>query len=140
MREIRVPKAAHPNSLHVQYTRTLISIPLPDGLPAEEEIYDEIEGYIDVLLGRSPSPLSSPYLALAEVAAGYYARALELDILIHKGEDTGAIHKGSQYYKIRTGVLRSFIELSKRLYDLGSRRLSQEDLLSRQRRDAGEGF
>lgn len=85
-------------------------------------------------------PISSPYLTLAEVAAAYYARGLELDILIHKGEDTGAIKRGSQYYKIRTGVLRSFIEMSKKLVDLGSRRLTQEDLLTRQRRDAGEGL
>lgn len=140
MREIRVPKVAHPGSKHVQFTRALINIPLPVGLPTEDGIYDEIEGYTDVLLGRVEPPLESPYLALAEVAAGYYSRALELEMLIRRGEDEGSIRRGSHYYKIRTGVLRSFIEMSKRLYDLGSRRLSQEDLLSRQRRDAGEGF
>ena len=108
------------------------------GLPPEDDIYDELKGYTDVLLGREPSPVNSPYLALAEVATAYYARAQELDMLIHQGEDEGIIKKGSQYYRIRTGVLRAFIEQSKRMADLGSRRLTQEDILSRARRDSGE--
>lgn len=108
------------------------------GLPTPEAIYDELHDYCDVLLGRAPVPLNSPYLSLAEIAAAYFARGMELDMLLHEGEANGTITRGSKYYRIRTGSLRSFIEMTKRLYDLGSRRLSQEELLSKQRRDAGE--
>ena len=59
-------------------------------------------------------------------------------MLIHLGEHNGSIPRGHLYYKFRTGPLNSFIEMSKRLYDLGSRRLSQEDLIARQRIDIGE--
>jgi hypothetical protein len=116
----------------------VIGVPLPEGLPEPDEIYEELHYYCDVLLGRKSAPITSPYLGLAEVAGAYYARALEMDMLIHQGEAEGAIARGSKYYRLRTGSLRSFIEMAKRLCELGSRRLSQEDLLYRQRRDAGE--
>jgi hypothetical protein len=93
-----------------------------------------------VLLGRVPSPVYSPYLELAEVATAYYARAQELDMLIHQLEDRKEILRGTQYYRIRTGVLRAFIDMTKRMSELGSRRLTQEDLLTRQRRDLGEAL
>jgi hypothetical protein len=41
--------------------------------------------------------------------------------------------RGSPLYKFRTGELRSFIELSKKCAELGSRRLTQEQLLQQQR-------
>ena len=81
-------------------------------------------------------PVDSPYLSLMEVATAYYSRAQELDALIHQGEAEGSIKKASDYYKFRVGYLRSFIEAAKRHCDLGSRRLTQEDLISRQRYDA----
>lgn len=99
---------------------------------------EELLGYTDVLLGREEPPLNSPYLTLAEVAAAYYARAREIEMLIYIGEQDGSIPRGSTFYKLRTGLLNSFIEMSKRLYDLGSRRLTQEDLITRQRIDIGE--
>lgn len=113
-------------------------MPLVVGLPDEDSIYEELQGYTDILLGREEPPVDSPYLQLAEIATAYYARGLELDMLIHQGEDEGVIKRGSQYYRIRTGVLRSFIDMTKRMADLGSRRLTQETLISQQRRDAGE--
>jgi hypothetical protein len=75
----------------------------------------------------------SPYLGLAEAATVYYCRAQEIDALIHAGEREGVIMRGSALYKFRTGELRSFIELSKRAAELGSRRLTQEQLLHDQR-------
>jgi len=108
---------------------------LPQGLPEPEEIYTELGEYTAILLGRMDSPLFSPYLDLMEVATAYYARAMELTMLIHHQERE---HHSREYTAIRTGVLRDFSEMAKRLADLGSRRLSQEDLLSRQRRDVGE--
>lgn len=99
---------------------------------------DEITEYCHVLLGRVVPPVQSPYLQLAEIAAAYHARGRELEMLIYLGEQNGSIVRGDRYYKFRTGPLNSFLEMSKRLYDLGSRRLSQEQLISQQRIDIGE--
>lgn len=82
--------------------------------------------------------MDSPYLSMAEVAAAYHGRAREIEMLIHIGEDNRQIRRGDPYYKFRTGTLRSFIELARKSYDLGSRRLSQEDLITRQRLEGGE--
>lgn len=123
----------------VQFSQRLIAVPLPPGLPLEEdEVFDELQHYTDVLLGREDPPVESPYLGLAEVATAYYARACEIDMLIRRGEHEGSIRRGSSYYKIRTGVLRTFIDMSKKMSDLGSRRLTQEQLITQQRIDSGE--
>lgn len=132
----RSREAAHIS--HVQFGQRLISIPLPEGLPTYDEIIEELTEYSNILLGRMDSPIESPYLSLMEVAGAYYARAREIEMLIYDGENSKAIIRGSQYYKLRTGRLNSFIEMSKRLFDLGSRRLSQETLISQQRIDIGE--
>ena len=71
-----------------------------------------------------------------ECAVAYYSRAQEIDSLIHEGEGTGAIKKSDPYYRVRVGPLRSFIEAARKHCDLGSRRLTQEDVISRQRYDA----
>lgn len=99
---------------------------------------EELLDYVDVLMGRADPPIESPYLSLAEVAAAYHSRAREIEMLIHMGEDAKEIRRGDPYYKFRTGTLRSFIELVRKQYDLGSRRLTQEDLITRQRLDQGE--
>ena len=59
-------------------------------------------------------------------------------MLIHHDEDSGEVRRGTPYYRIRTGVLRTFIDMARKLADLGSRRLTQEDLITRQRRDLGD--
>jgi len=118
---------------HVQLSSRLIDVPLSLGLPSVEELWTEISDYVDTLLGRRESPIDSPYLALAECATAYYSRAQEIDMLIHAAEREGAVMKGSGYYKFRTGELRSFIELAKKCAELGSRRLTQEQLLQQQR-------
>lgn len=66
----------------------------------------------------------------------YYSRAQELESLIQEGEIEGSIKKNSAYYKVRTGPLRNFLEAAKRHADLGSRRLTQEDMISRERYDS----
>lgn len=128
----------HREQKHVQFGQRLTEVPLPPGLPPKEELLDELLHYANVLAGRVPPPVESPYLGLMEVAAAYYARACEIEMLIFEGEHTESIMKGSEYYKFRTGQLRSFKEMSKMMADLGSRRLTQEDLLTKQRYDAGE--
>jgi hypothetical protein len=123
---------------HVQFGTKLTSVPLPPGLPPIDDLYDELMHYANVLLGRVDPPVESPYLSLMEVAVAYYSRACEIEMMIFDGEHNEAILKGSEYYKFRTGQLRSFKEMSKMMADLGSRRLTQEDLVSRQRYDIGE--
>ena len=125
-----------PTERDVQFGHKLSSVPVSFGLDTVDELWQEIEGMIDVLLSRVPAPIESPYLAMAEVATAYYARAQEIDARIHAGERRGEIVRGSAYYKFRTGELRSFIELSKKVAELGSRRLTQEQLLQSQRLDA----
>ena len=120
----------------VQFGTKLSEVPVSDHLPDAGEIEDELLEYCDVLLGRSPAPVSSPYLGLAEVATAYYARAQELDMLIHMEERIGTVTRSHPLYKVRTGSLRSFIELSRKMADLGSRRLTQEQLLASMRLDA----
>lgn len=124
-------------STHVQFSETLNAVPVGLGAVSVEDLEEELQDYCDVLLGRIPAPINSPYLALAEVATAYYARALEIDMLIHNGERDGHITKGSALYRFRTGSLRSFIDMAKKMSDLGSRRLTQEKLLSEERGDAG---
>jgi len=126
----------HPT--HVQFGQRLTDVPLPAGLPEDyRQVLKELRSYWDVLLGRVEPPVESPYLALMEVAVAYYSRAQELDALIHQGEIEGSIKKSSAYYRVRTGPLRAFLEASKKHADLGSRRLTQEEIISRQRYDAG---
>lgn len=116
-----------------QFGRRLIDIEVGIGLPPVDDLWAEIMGYMDVILGRKDAEMVSPYLGLAEAATAYYCRAQEIDALIHAGEREGLIHRGSSLYKFRTGELRSFIELAKRASELGSRRLTQEQLLHDQR-------
>lgn len=123
-------------SRDIQFAQRLSEMNLALGLGDADELWEEISGYIDVLLGRVPSPIDSPYLAMMEVATAYFARAQEIDALIHKGEREGSIMKGSQLYRFRTGELRAFLELAKRCAELGSRRLTQESLLAEARRDS----
>lgn len=125
-----------PTERDVQFGHKLSSVPIGLGLPTVDELWVELRDMMDVLLGRVDPPIESPYLALAEVATAYYARAQEIDARIHAGEREGDIVRGSPYYKFRTGELRSFIELSKKVAELGSRRLTQEQLLQAQRLDA----
>lgn len=116
-----------------QFGRRLIDIQIESGLPHVSQLSDELKHMADVILGRMDSPLESPYLALAEVATAYYCRAQEIDMLIHEQERKGNVEKGSALYLFRTGEVRAFIELSKRAAELGSRRLTQEQLLEQQR-------
>ena len=133
--DVRAPSS--PSS----FGRRLTDVETVEGLPPVEELHDELIGYANVILGRADPPLelNGFYLDLMEVASAYYARAKEIDMLIHWEEQNRRVIRGSAYYKFRTGQLRSFIEMAKMMADLGSRRLSQERLLSEQRYDGGNG-
>lgn len=121
------------NPRHVQFSQRLNSVPVGEMWVTTEDLRAELYEMFDILLGRKDSPISSPYLAMAEVATAYYTRAQEIDALIHRGEQEGTILRGSELYRFRTGELRAFIEAAKRCAELGSRRLTQEQLLFQQR-------
>jgi hypothetical protein len=131
---VRAPSGA-------QFSRRLTDVEVLEGLPSVDELHEELLGYANVILGRADPPLEVDgyFLDLMEVAAAYYARAKEIDMLIHWEEQNRRVIRGSAYYKFRTGQLRSFIEMAKMMADLGSRRLSAERLLSEQRYDNGNG-
>lgn len=103
---------------------TLRHIQPPEGLGEVDALAAEIESYADVLLGRCEPPIDAGVASLMECADAFYARACEIDMLIHKGERDFTIGKGSPHYKFRTGELRSFLELSKRAAEMGSRRIT----------------
>lgn len=120
---------------NVQFGQTVLSIRLGMGLPEVDDLKDELIAMSDVLLGRADCPIESPYLALQEVATAYHARAREIEMLIYNSEQELITRRSDPLYKFRTGALSSFIDMTKRLADLGSRRLSQEQLLYQQRLD-----
>lgn len=126
------------DSKNTQFGRTLISVKVAAGLDDVDKLKDELIGYTDVLLGRAESPIESPYLALQEVATAYHSRAREIEMLIYDLERSGECMRGSELYKFRTGRLQSFIDMAKRLAELGSRRMSQEQLLYQQRLEGGQ--
>jgi hypothetical protein len=127
---VKIRRGTHKD---IQFGHRLIDIEVGLGLPSVDELWEEIRGYMDVILGRKDAPMVSPYLGLAEASTAYYCRAQEIDALIHAAEREGAVMRGSALYRFRTGELRSFIELAKRASELGSRRLTQEQLLHDQR-------
>lgn len=135
---MRIIKAAAPT--HVQFGQRLTEVPVAEGLQDVAELQDELLHYANVLLGREDPPVDSPYLSLMEIATAYHARALEMEMQIHWEEQNHRVIRGHPLYKFRTGQLRSFIELSKKMADLGSRRLTQEGLLNDMRYDSGESY
>lgn len=125
--------ARRPTQRDVQFSQTLTQVNVGLGLGDIEALRDELLGYTDVLLGRAAPPIDSPYLGLAEVATAYYCRAREIEMHIYDAEREGTVLRGMPLYKFRTGQLTSFLELSKKMADLGSRRLTQEQLLHQMR-------
>lgn len=89
---------------------------------------EEFQDYWDILLGREVPPIDVGTLTLMEVANAYYARAREVEKIILEGEREGLYLRGSSHYRYRTGELRSFIEMSKAAYELGSRRLTASQM------------
>ena len=106
------------------------------GLAHIDELEAEVDWMWGVLVGRHDMPIlpQSPHLALQEVATAYLGRALEMDTLILRGErkhkdDPNHIAKGSLLQKFRTGDLANLIVLCRRCADLGSRRLTEFQMM-----------
>lgn len=97
-------------------------------MPKIIDIQREIDEYLEVLMGHQEPPIRNGVMTMMEVANAYYARAMELTILIHRGESDGIITKTHPYYKLRNGELRKFAELAKSCVELGSRRLTASQI------------
>ena len=110
-------------------TGKLRAVPLGAGVPAISSLVAELQDMTDVLRGRDQPPIDAGHLTLMEVADAYFARASEITMLLQQAEREGTITKGSAHYKFRTGELRTFMELARRASELGSRRLTEEQLL-----------
>jgi len=101
---------------------------LGEGLPTPTEVRAEMADMRDVLLGRENAPIDRGVMTLQEVADGYFARACEWEQLILEAQADGRIPKNSPYHSLRTQEIRSFKELTKSAAELGSRRLTYENL------------
>lgn len=106
----------------------LRAVPLGTGVPNLTILVAELQDMTDVLLGREQPPIDAGHLTLMEVADAYFARASEITLLLQKSEREGQVTKGSAHYRFRTGELRTFMEMSRRAAELGSRRLTEEQL------------
>ncbi len=110
-------------------TGHLRAVHLGEGVPPLTTMAEELQDMTDVLLGRVQPPIDAGHLTLYEVADAYYARAAEITVLLQQAEREGTITKGSAHYKFRTGELRTFLEMAKRAADLGSRRITYEQMM-----------
>lgn len=101
---------------------------LGEGLQSPTEIRDELEEYRDVLFSRREPPIDRGVITLMEVAEGYFSRACEIEQLILRAKAEGWLPKNQGYETLRTQEIRSFKELSKSATELGSRRITFENL------------
>lgn len=124
-------------SIRRSFTQKLSQVPVHAGLPTADEIKDELLQMMDVILGRQDPPIDVGVMTRHEVALAYFARATEIEMLIHEHERLGNIVRGSDLYRIRTGALRSFLDLIRKVVDAGSRALTHEMFLYKMQTDAG---
>lgn len=75
-------------------------------------------------MGRVAPPIENGEMTLMEYANAVYSRAMELTMMIQRAESDGQVLKGSKYYRLRTGELRTFTELASKAIELGSRRVT----------------
>ena len=127
-------KGKKKKALSTDPKRRLRQIDVPAGLDNITKMRSELQDMVDVLIGRVEPPIEAGHLTLMEVADTYFARASEMTMLIQRQEADEETGKGSLLYKFRTGELRTFMELAKRASDLGSRRLTKEQLTFEQSR------
>lgn len=103
------------------------------GLPALPELEDEVDKMKDILMGREESPVTG-VLALMEVADAFFARTAEMEMMILRLEREGRVTRSHPLYRFRTQELRAFKELCSRAADLGSRRMTAENLRTERER------
>lgn len=141
----RLPNKTKPTKPKLRGGPALRGFAVGTGLPTTTKMHAELADMTDVLLGRVDPPMNAGHLTLMEVADAYFARASEMTMMIQKLERDDQITAGRgrdahPLHKFRTGELRTFMEMAKRAADLGSRRLTKEQLTfeqSRLGRDSG---
>lgn len=103
---------------------------LGEGLPTPAAIREEISQMRDVLMGRVDPPIEKGVITLMEVANGYFSRACEMEQLIYEAISEGRLAgpRKTKYNQLRTQEIRSFKELAKGATELGSRRITFENL------------
>lgn len=117
--------------------RPLREVVTPAGLPALAALEEEFDYYVAVVTGRVEAPMHDGFITLQELADTYYSRACDVERLIHRGERKGEIPtKGPvpadrNYYKFRTGELQSYLAMFKKASELGSRRITHEQMWAR---------
>jgi hypothetical protein len=105
-------------------------VTVSEGLPDPDVLHEELQGYLDILIGRArvPNITYENSLMLMELADTYYTRGQEIKFRLHALERRKEVRstRDSQdpYYKFRTGELEDFLEACKRSVETGSRRLS----------------
>lgn len=97
---------------------------LGEGMETLRELREELDEMKAVLLGHEPPPIDNKIMTLMEVADAYYARAKDMEGMIHRMETDGVVVRGAKLYRFRTGELRSFLEMAKSAVELGSRRVT----------------
>lgn len=102
----------------------------PRGLPSLPSVLKEMDSYVGILMGDEDPPWDNGILTLQEVGFAYYARACEIEGLIYRGEREGSITSKSEWYRFRTGELRSYLSLFKRAFELGKSRTYDSDKFS----------
>lgn len=110
-------------------SKLLRSFTVGTGLPPVPVLMSELLDMTDVLLGRVDPPIDVGISTLMEVADAYYARALEIRMLILRAERDGLAKRGSVLYRFRTGELSAFLDMAKSATTLGSRRLTARQMI-----------
>lgn len=127
-RVVRKKKRSITRPPQVNYKGRLRQFDIPDGLPSPREIREELKEYRDVLEGRLDPPMQKGVMTLMEVAEGYFSRACSIEMEILEALNTEVIDKSHPLNAVRTQEIRVFKELSKGAAELGSRRITFENL------------
>lgn len=105
------------------------SFRLGEGMPDIHGLRQELEDMREVVEGRVYPPINRGVMTMMEVAEAYFSRACEIEQLILEAEQDGRVAKGDHYYTFRTQMLRSFKDQMKSAAELGSRRVTYEQML-----------
>lgn len=135
-RKVRVTKGAPKRP---KYNGSVRHFKLNRGLPTVEAIRSELAGYRDVLLGEVDPPTQKGVMTLMEVAEAYFSRACELEQLILEAQRQGTTVR-KEYQQVRTQEIRSFKEMAKSAAELGSRRITFENLRMQQEQRGRESI
>lgn len=118
-----MPRRLAPRSPNQRLTN-ITTVRLPQDLGSVEELRLELDDMTAVLNGHEEPDLALGELTLLEVATAFYGRAMEIKMILHRGEITGEVLKSSSAAKFRTRELAAFENLAKEKIRLGRARLA----------------